>query len=60
MLQRRELFSDDVIKMFITWIDLYSEPHFAVIREVYKNSDGITRQEVWAAIHGEARARRFR
>jgi hypothetical protein len=46
--------SDDVVKMFITWIDIYSEPHFAVIREVYKNSDGITRQEVWAAIHGEA------
>jgi hypothetical protein len=43
--------SDDVIKMFISWIDMYSEAHFAVIREVYKNP-GATRQEIWAAIHG--------
>jgi hypothetical protein len=44
----------DVVKMFITWIDIYSEPHFAVIRQVFKNSEGITRQEIWSAIHGEA------
>jgi hypothetical protein len=46
--------SDDVVKMFITWIDIYSEPHFAVIRQVFKNAGGITRQEIWGAIHGEA------
>lgn len=45
--------SDDVVKLFITWIDMYSESHFAVIREIYKNADGITRQDIWAAIHGE-------
>jgi hypothetical protein len=39
--------SDDIISMFITWIDLYSESHFAVIREVYK-SPGTTRQQIWA------------
>jgi hypothetical protein len=44
--------SDDVISMFITWIDMYSEAHFAVIREVYK-SPGTTRQQIWATIHGE-------
>jgi hypothetical protein len=45
--------SDDVIKMFITWIDMYSETHFKVIKAVFKNP-GITRQEVWDSIHGEA------
>lgn len=43
--------SDDVIAMFIKWIDLYSEPHFAVMRHVYK-APVCTRQEIWAAIHG--------
>jgi hypothetical protein len=45
--------SDDIISMFITWIDLYSEAHFAVIREIYK-SPGATRQQIWASIHGQA------
>lgn len=45
--------SDDVVKMFIAWIDMYSEAHFAVIREVYKNP-GATRQNIWTAIHGES------
>ena len=45
--------TDDVIGMFINWIDMYSEPHFAVIREIYK-SPGTTRQQIWDAIHGEA------
>jgi hypothetical protein len=43
--------SDDVISMFITWIEKYSESHFAVIREVFKHP-GVTRHEVWNAIHG--------
>ena len=37
--------------MFIKWIDIYSEPHFAVIREIYK-APGSTRQDIWLAIHG--------
>lgn len=45
--------SDDVIKMFIAWIDIYSESHFAVIREVYKHSEGVTRQDIWQAVHGQ-------
>ncbi|MBV9762083.1 MAG: hypothetical protein JO340_16080 [Acidobacteriaceae bacterium] len=44
---------DDVISMFITWIDNYSESHFAVIREIFK-APGTTRQEIWNAIHGAA------
>jgi hypothetical protein len=45
------LCSDDVVRMFIKWIDVYSEPHFAVIRFVYKNV-GSTRREIWSGIHG--------
>jgi hypothetical protein len=45
--------SDDIVRMFISWIDMYSESHFAVIREVFKNP-AVTRQEIWGAIHGEA------
>lgn len=45
--------SDDIIRMFITWIDIYSEAHFKVIKEVFRNA-GVTRQDVWGAIHGEA------
>jgi hypothetical protein len=43
--------SDDVVRMFIEWIDKYSEPHFAVIRQVYK-APGSTRQQIWATIRG--------
>jgi hypothetical protein len=44
--------TDDVISMFITWIDIYAEPHFAVIREIFK-SPGTTRQQIWDTIHGQ-------
>jgi hypothetical protein len=44
--------TDDVVRMFITWIEIYSEPHFKVIKEIFKNP-GVTRQEIWEAIHGE-------
>lgn len=43
---------DDVIRIFIEWIDRYSEGHFAVIREVYKQP-GITRYQMWQNIHGK-------
>lgn len=42
---------DDVIRLFIEWIDRYSELHFKVVRAVY-NNDGITRAEIWDQIHG--------
>ena len=34
--------SDDVVRMFIDWINQYSEMHFQVIGAIF-NSDGITR-----------------
>jgi hypothetical protein len=46
------LCSDDVVRLFIAWLDLYREVHFAVIRAVYKNP-GFTRFEIWMEIHGE-------
>lgn len=44
--------TDDVIRMFIKWIDDYSETHFAVIKAIY-NKDGITREGIWDTIYGE-------
>lgn len=41
--------SDDVIRMYIDWINQYSEMHFQVIGAIY-NSDGISRGEIWKKI----------
>lgn len=46
------LCSDDVIRLFIDWIDKYDEIHFAVIRALYHNR-GATRAFIWDQIHGE-------
>lgn len=43
--------SDDVIAMFLTWIDRYSEMHFKVIGAIY-NSGGISRLDVWQKVDG--------
>jgi hypothetical protein len=44
--------SDDVVRMFIEWIEIYSEAHFAVIKFIYKNI-GMTRLGIWRGIYGE-------
>jgi hypothetical protein len=44
--------SDDVVSLFVEWIERYHEIHFAVIREAFQNP-GSTRSEIWAAIHGD-------
>lgn len=41
--------SDDVIRLYIDWINQYSEMHFQVIAAIY-NSDGITRGAIWRKI----------
>ncbi len=46
------LCSDDVIRLFLDWLNLYHESHFAVIRCIY-NKQGITRFEIWDQIYGE-------
>lgn len=41
--------SDDVLRLYIDWINLYSEMHFQVIAAIY-NNNGITRGEIWRSI----------
>lgn len=40
------IISDDVIRLFLDWLKMYSELHFKVIRVIY-NEDGITRGQMW-------------
>lgn len=42
---------DDIVRLFIEWIGKYSETHFKVIRDVYKNP-GATRGETWQRLNG--------
>ena len=44
--------SDDVVRMFVRWIETYSELHFKVLRCIYKNP-GCTRLEIWETVGGE-------
>jgi hypothetical protein len=44
--------SDDVVRLFLDWLDLYHEAHFAVVREIFQNP-GITRFEIWSNLWGE-------
>lgn len=41
--------SDDVIRLFIDWLKVYSELHFHVIAAIY-NSNGISRGAIWEKI----------
>jgi hypothetical protein len=43
---------DDLIRLFLDWIDLYHEVHFSVIRVIYKNP-GVTRWEIWKELNGK-------
>lgn len=47
-----KLCGDDILRLFVEWIDRYSEGHFLVVRAIYNNA-GITRQEIWHKIHGK-------
>jgi hypothetical protein len=44
--------TDDVVRMFIQWIETYSELHFRVVRWIYKNP-GCTRMDIWMGVHGQ-------
>jgi hypothetical protein len=46
-----KLCSDDVVLLFLQWIEQYNELHFRVIRIVYR-SPGITRADIWNELHG--------
>jgi hypothetical protein len=45
------LCTDDVVRLFIDWLNLYHEIHFAVMRETFQ-SPGSTRYEIWETIYG--------
>lgn len=45
------LCADDVVRLFIDWLNLYHETHFSVMREIYQNP-GATRFEIWEALFG--------
>lgn len=46
------LCSDDIVRLFIHWLNEYHEAHFAVIREIYKNP-GATKYDIWMEIYGQ-------
>lgn len=46
------LCSDDVVRLFLDWLNTYHESHFAVIRTIYANR-GISRLDIWKQIYGE-------
>jgi len=43
---------DDLVRLFINWIDQYHEAHFLVIKEIYQNPS-ITRGQIYDIIHSE-------
>jgi hypothetical protein len=47
-----KLCSDDIIRIFLDWIRMYNEVHFAVMREIYKDP-GSTRYDIWVSLYGE-------
>jgi hypothetical protein len=47
-----KLTSDDVIRLFIDWLDTYHEAHFAVVQQIYQ-TPRISRYDIWEAIHGD-------
>lgn len=42
---------DDLVRLFLDWIEQYHEFHFMVIREVYRNP-GVTRGAIWERVRG--------
>jgi hypothetical protein len=45
------LCSDDLIRLFQHWIELYHETHFIVMKQIYKHPN-ITRGQLWDNMHG--------
>lgn len=46
------LCSDDVLRLFIDWLNTYHEAHFHVIREIFQNP-GCSRYEIWSKTYGD-------
>jgi hypothetical protein len=43
---------DDLVRLFLDWLDRYHEAHFKVVREIYQNP-GRTRSDILENVHGE-------
>lgn len=50
--------SDDIVSLFVGWIDTYSEGHFRVVRAAY-NHAGSTRRDIWLRMNPGASAGAF-
>jgi hypothetical protein len=48
----KNITGDDVISIFISWINDYTDTHFGVVSAVYK-TPGITKYAMWEAIGGQ-------
>lgn len=46
-----KLVPDDLVRLFLDWINNYHEAHFSVIKVIYANP-GCTRRMIWNEIHG--------
>jgi hypothetical protein len=46
-----KLCPDDLVRLFLHWIEQYHETHFVVIKEIYRHPQ-ITRAQIWEAIRG--------
>lgn len=46
------LASDDVLRLFVSWLSQYHEFHLAIIREIHREP-GVTRYEIWTRIYGD-------
>jgi len=51
-----QLCDDDLIRLFLHWVELYHETHFVVVRAIYK-SPRITRGRLWDAIRAQPKPR---
>lgn len=44
--------SDDVLRLFLDWLELYHEAHFAVIQYISQNP-GSSRFDIWSDLYGD-------
>jgi hypothetical protein len=47
------LCSDDILRLFLDWIESYHEAHFAVIRVIH-NNPGVTKLDIWNSVYGQS------
>ena len=51
-----QLCDDDLIRLFLHWVELYHETHFVVVRAIFR-SPRITRGQLWNVIRGKPKPR---